>query len=50
MSDEQKYQIYAPNKIYIVGLYTVEELEQVVETMRRINKVNEEIIKENSNA
>lgn len=50
MSDEQNYQIYTPGKSYIKGWYTVEELEQVVETMRRINKVNEEIIKENSNA
>jgi hypothetical protein len=46
MSDEQNYQIYAPDKTYIVGLYTVEELEQVLETMKRINRVNEEIMRD----
>ena len=46
MSDEQNYQIYTPGKSYIKGWYTVEELEQVLKTMRNINRVSDEITKE----
>jgi hypothetical protein len=49
MNDEQNYQIYTPGRSYIKGWYTVEELELVLETMRRINRVSEEIIKESNN-
>jgi len=46
MNDEQNYQIYTPGKSYIKGWYTVDDLEQILETMRNINRVSDEITKE----
>ena len=43
---EEKFQIYSPDNAYIVGWYTIEELQEILATMRRIKRANVEIAKD----
>jgi hypothetical protein len=43
---EERFQIYTPHNVFIKGWYTIEELQEVIATMRRIIRANKEITKE----
>lgn len=48
MNDEEKYieekfQIYSPHNAFIKGWYTIEELQEIIATMRRIKRANDGI-------
>lgn len=34
-------QMYTPNKTYIEGWYTIDEIKEVLSTMERVNDVND---------
>lgn len=40
MNDEEKFQIYTPDTTYVKGWYTLEELQEILATMRRIKRAN----------
>lgn len=48
MNDEERFQIYTPDTTYVKGWYTLEELQEILATMRRIKRANDEIMKEQS--
>ena len=40
---EEKFQIYSPHNVFIKGWYTIEELQEVIATLRRIKRANKGI-------
>lgn len=43
MNDDEKFQIYTPDTTYVKGWYTLEELQEILATMRRIIRANRQI-------
>lgn len=46
MNDEEKFQIYTPDTTYVKGWYTLEELQEILATVRRIIRANDGISKD----
>jgi hypothetical protein len=40
MNDDEKFQIYTPDTTYVKGWYDIEELQEILATMRRIKRAN----------
>ena len=43
MNDDEKFQIYTPDTTYVKGWYDLEELQEILATMRRIKRANDGI-------
>jgi hypothetical protein len=40
MNDDEKFQIYTPDTTYVKGWYDLEELQEILATIRRIKRAN----------